>query len=169
MEGISANIPVAILAVMLVIAATGDIRTRRIPNKLNLAIALLAVPFWVLSGYAIWPDMAMQLALAVGAYLLFALLFQIGAMGGGDVKLLAALALWLPLASLVKLVVIMSLAGGVLTLVLLVRHRAENRRQTRNTIRRRHRLRRHVGDWRTVPLPICVMNERGSERPVGRR
>jgi prepilin peptidase CpaA len=66
----------------------------------------------------------MQLGLALGAFLLFALLFQIGMMGGGDVKLLAALALWLPLASLVKLVVIMSLAGGVLTLVLLVRHRA---------------------------------------------
>ena len=124
MEGISANIPVAILAAMLVVAATGDIRTRRIPNKLNLAIALLAVPFWALSGYAIWPDVAMQLGLALGAFLLFALLFQIGMMGGGDVKLLAALALWLPLASLVKLVVIMSLAGGVLTLVLLVRHRA---------------------------------------------
>jgi prepilin peptidase CpaA len=124
MQGISANIPIVILAVMLVIAATGDIRSRRIPNKLNLAIALLAVPFWVLSGYALWPDVAMQVGLGLGAFLLFALLFQLGMMGGGDVKLLAALALWLPLASLVKLVVIMSLAGGVLTLLMLVRHKA---------------------------------------------
>jgi prepilin peptidase CpaA len=124
MQGGSANIPIVILAVMLVIAATGDIRSRRIPNKLNLAIALLAVPFWVLSGYALWPDITAQVALGVGAFLLFALLFQLGMMGGGDVKLLAALALWLPLASLVKLVVIMSLAGGVLTLLMLVRHKA---------------------------------------------
>jgi prepilin peptidase CpaA len=124
MWGISANIPVAMLAAMLLLAATGDIRSRRIPNKLNLAIALLALPFWALSGYALWPDIGVQLALAAGVFLFFALLFQLGMMGGGDVKLLAALALWLPLASLVKLVVIMSLAGGVLTLVMLVRHRA---------------------------------------------
>jgi prepilin peptidase CpaA len=124
MEGISANIAVAILAAMLVIAATGDLRERRIPNKLNAAIALLAVPFWWLSGYAIWPDMATQIALAAAVFLFFALLFQFGAMGGGDVKLLGALALWLPLASMVKLVVIMSLAGGVLTLLMLVRHKA---------------------------------------------
>ena len=127
MEGISANIPVVILAAMLVVAATGDIRARRIPNTLNLAIAGLAVPFWFLSGYALWPDVALQLALAAGAFLFFALLFRIGMMGGGDVKLLAALALWLPLASLVKLVVLMSLAGGVLTLAMLVRHRAAKR------------------------------------------
>ncbi len=125
MEGISANIPVVILAAMLVIAATGDLRTRRIPNKLNLAIALLAVPFWVLSGYALWPDVATQLAVAAGVFLFFALLFQVGMMGGGDVKLLAALGLWLPLASVVKLLVIMSIAGGVLTIALLVRHRAK--------------------------------------------
>ena len=123
MEGISANLPVAILAAMLVVAATGDIRERRIPNTLNLAIAVLAVPFWWLSGYALWPDVAMQLALGAGAFLFFALLFRVGMMGGGDVKLLAALALWLPLASLIKLLVIMSLAGGVLTVALLIRHR----------------------------------------------
>lgn len=123
MQGISANIPIAILAVMLVVAATGDIRTRRIPNKLNLAIALLAAPFWVLSGYALWPDIAAQLALGAGVFLAFALLFQLGMMGGGDVKLLAALALWLPVGALVKLLVIMALAGGVLTLAMLVRHK----------------------------------------------
>ena len=123
MQGISANIPVVILAAMLVVAATGDIRSRRIPNKLNLAIALLAVPFWVLSGYALWPDIATQLALGVGVFLLFALLFRLGMMGGGDVKLLAALALWLPLGALVKLLVIMALAGGVLTLAMLIRHK----------------------------------------------
>jgi prepilin peptidase CpaA len=37
--------------------------------------------------------------------------------------MLAALALWLPLGSLVQLIVIMSLAGGVLTLAMLIPHR----------------------------------------------
>jgi prepilin peptidase CpaA len=52
-------------------------------------------------------------------------------MGGGDVKLIGALALWrVPLrqgettfAPLLDLLVVMALAGGVLTLVMLVLHR----------------------------------------------
>ena len=54
-------------------------------------------------------------------FALFAIAFRFGAMGGGDVKMAAALALWLPLAGVVKLLVIMSIAGGVLTLAMLVR------------------------------------------------
>ena len=44
-------------------------------------------------------------------------------MGGGDVKLAAALALWFSPASTLKFLVLMSLAGGVLTLVVLALHR----------------------------------------------
>jgi prepilin peptidase CpaA len=44
-------------------------------------------------------------------------------MGGGDVKMLAALALWLPPLALMKLLVVMSIAGGVLTVAMAVRHR----------------------------------------------
>ena len=40
-------------------------------------------------------------------------------MGGGDVKLAAALALWFSPASTLKFLVIMSIAGGVLTLAVL--------------------------------------------------
>ncbi len=48
-------------------------------------------------------------------------------MGGGDVKLAAALALWFPPAVTIKFLVLMSLAGGVLTLGLFVWHRAKHR------------------------------------------
>jgi prepilin peptidase CpaA len=41
-------------------------------------------------------------------------------MGGGDVKLIAAIALWLHWLSLIQLLVVMSIAGGVLTLSMLV-------------------------------------------------
>ncbi len=121
MQGLFANLLVAILAALLIVVAVGDVRARLIPNWLNLAIALTAIPFWWLSGYALWPDIAIQIGLAAGTFLFFATLFRFGMMGGGDVKLLAALALWLPLASIVKLLVIMSIAGGVLALAMLVR------------------------------------------------
>ena len=46
-----------------------------------------------------------------------AALFAAGAMGGGDVKLLTALALWLPPARFAQLLVVMALTGGVLALL----------------------------------------------------
>jgi prepilin peptidase CpaA len=122
MQGTGADILVAVLAAMLIVAAAGDLRARRIPNKLNLVIALGALPYWWLSGYGLL-DVAGQIGIAAGVFLLFALLFQIGWIGGGDVKLLGALGLWLPLAAVVKLLVIMSLAGGLLCLGMAVRQR----------------------------------------------
>ena len=123
MPGVVADILVAILAAMLLVAATGDLRARIIPNWLNAAIALLAIPFWWLSGLPLWPEVVAQIAIAAGVFAVFAIAFRIGAMGGGDVKMVAALALWLPPLAVLKLLVIMSLAGGVLTLAMLVRHR----------------------------------------------
>jgi prepilin peptidase CpaA len=124
MQGTGADILVAILAAMLIIAATGDLRARIIPNWLNATIAALAVPYWWLSGLPFWPEIVLQVALAVGIFTLFAALFAIGGIGGGDVKLIGALALWLPLLALVKLLVIMAVAGGLLSLAMLIRHRA---------------------------------------------
>jgi prepilin peptidase CpaA len=123
MPGVIADLLVAVLAAMLIVVATGDLRSRTIPNWLNGAIALLAIPFWWLSGLSLWPDIASQIGVAAIVFLLFALAFRFGMMGGGDVKLLAALALWLPLGAMVKLLVIMSLAGGALTVAMMVGQR----------------------------------------------
>lgn len=123
MQGGISSILVVLLAMALAVAAVGDWRTRMIPNKLNAAIALLAIPYWWASGLALWPDVAIQLAMAACLFLLFALAFRFGAMGGGDVKLVAALALWLPPGATLRLLVIMSIAGGLLTLAMVIRHR----------------------------------------------
>src|SRR5215217_9672015 len=87
---------VILLAAALVGAAIGDWRTRTIPNWLTLGIALAAIPFWYLTGLEVWPDVALRLGVAAGVFALFAGAFALGMMGGGDVKLVAALALWLP-------------------------------------------------------------------------
>ncbi|MBV7264910.1 A24 family peptidase [Erythrobacter ani] len=106
------------LAIGLVIAAFTDIRSRQISNKLNLAIALGAPLFWWTSGLSIWPDVAMQILVAFAAFAILAGLFAAGMMGGGDVKLLTALALWIAPTSFVQLLVVMALVGGVLTIVM---------------------------------------------------
>src|SRR5687767_7570680 len=84
----------AILAAMLLCAAVIDIRTRIIANRLNLAIAVMAPLFWYATGVELWPDAAIRVGVAIAVFLLFAVAFQMGAMGGGDVKLAGALALW---------------------------------------------------------------------------
>ena len=113
----------ALLAAMLLWAAVVDIRTFTISNGLNLAIALLAPLFWWATGTELWPDAAIRVGVAAGVFLLFALAFQVGAMGGGDVKLAAALALWFAPGDTLFLIVLMSLAGGVLTLIVMIEHR----------------------------------------------
>ncbi len=98
-----------------------------ISNRLNLVVALLAPAFWWSIALPFWPNAAAQLAIALGVFVLLAGAFYAGMMGGGDVKLAAALALWFSPATTLKFLVLMSLAGGVLTLVLLVVHRAQRR------------------------------------------
>src|SRR3954469_13172150 len=118
---------IALLAAGLAVAVVTDWRSREIPNWLNAAIALGALPFWYATGEALWPGAALHLAVAAAVFAAFALAFVIGQMGGGDVKLLGALALWLPWPAVVQLLVIMSIAGGVLTLAMVVPHRLAKR------------------------------------------
>lgn len=111
------------LAFLLLAAAFTDIRSRTIANGVSGLIAGLAPLFWWSTGLSPWPGMAIQIGLGVAVFALFAGAFALGMMGGGDVKLLGALALWLPLVALVQMLLVMALAGGALTLALLVVHR----------------------------------------------
>ena len=121
------SILLGLLAVMLFAATFHDLRSRTIPNGLNLAIALLAIPYWWAVGLALWPDAALQIGVAALVFAAFAGAFALGAMGGGDVKLVAAVALWLPWQGVIVMLVLMSLAGGVLTLAMVARHRLARR------------------------------------------
>ena len=116
-----------LLAAALLACCWWDLKTRTIPNWLNLAIALGAVAFWIAVGLPVWPEVALRLAVAFVTFWVFAAAFAMGAMGGGDVKLIAALALWLPWQAVLVLLFLMSIAGGVLTLGYLIRHRLAKR------------------------------------------
>jgi prepilin peptidase CpaA len=127
MSSISYGLLIA-LAIALLVAAFTDIRRRQIDNWLNLLIAAGAPAFWWSQGLALWPDIALQLGIAVGAFGVFAALFAFKVMGGGDVKLLTALALWVPFYEYMQLLLIMSIAGGVLTVMLVFWHVARRQR-----------------------------------------
>lgn len=126
----------ALLAIGLLVAAGTDLRRREIDNWLNAAIALAAPLFWWAGGLALWPEIAIQIGLALGAFAIAAGLFAIGQMGGGDVKLITALALWFPPAAFIQLLIVMAILGYALTLGLGAWHvgRAERGLGGRDTI-----------------------------------
>ena len=126
-NGAFTEVLLGLLALLLIVAAVIDVRTFTISNGLNAAVALLAPVYWLSVGLDPWPGMAIQLGVAAAVFALFALTFVIGMMGGGDVKLAAAIALWFAPADTVKFLVLMSLAGGVLTLAILAWHRLRKR------------------------------------------
>jgi prepilin peptidase CpaA len=112
-----------LLAVTLVVAAVVDVRTFTISNRLNAAVALMAPLYWWLAQLPLWPDGAIRVGIALLLFALLAVTFFIGMMGGGDVKLAAALALWFAPGETVRFIVYMSIAGGLLTLVVMWAHR----------------------------------------------
>jgi prepilin peptidase CpaA len=126
-NGAFTEILLGILAILLVYAAVVDVRTFTISNRLNLAVALMAPLFWLSVGLPLWPDAATQVAVAAGVFALLAVAFYAGMMGGGDVKLAAALALWFAPATTIIFLVYMSIGGGVLTLVVLILHRMKKK------------------------------------------
>jgi prepilin peptidase CpaA len=101
---------------LMAIAAFEDFRRFTIPNWLTLGLCAL----WPLSLLA-----ASSVAGAVGdltcglsVFAVGALLFARGYLGGGDVKLLAAAALWAGPPLLPSLLIVTGLLGGVLALIL---------------------------------------------------
>lgn len=114
---------IALLAALLLAAGIEDARRRTISNWTNLAIALAAPAWWWADGLALWSDMATQLGVAALVFALFTGAFVLGAMGGGDVKLIGAVVLWLPPAAVLGMLMAMSLVGGGVTLLMLVDRR----------------------------------------------
>lgn len=126
-EGLS-WILLGLLAALLLAAAICDLRKREIPHWVVIAMALLAIPFWFATGLDFWPDIVVQIGVAALVFALFAGAFAAGWMGGGDVKLLGALALWLPWQAVLFMLVIMSFAGGVLTVGMVIWSRVRRAR-----------------------------------------
>ena len=120
MGALASTILLVVLGLILVSAGIEDARTREIANWKNAAIALLAVPWWIAGGLSLWPGIAIQIGVALTVFAVFAAAFHFGMMGGGDVKMIGALALWFPFQPLLTMLIIMSLAGGVITLLMLV-------------------------------------------------
>jgi len=96
------------------IACITDLRHRRIPNLLTFGAAGLALAFH--GSFAGTPGLLTALAGWLVGTALFLPFFLLGGMGGGDVKLLAALGAWLGPRDAFWLAIYASLAGGAMAI-----------------------------------------------------
>jgi prepilin peptidase CpaA len=107
-------LPTAAVLLVGLAACAFDVRWRRIPNALTFGAAAGALVFHTaLAGFS-----GLQAALLgwIVGTALFLPFFLLGGMGGGDVKLLAALGAWLGAGDAVWLAIYGSIAGGALAI-----------------------------------------------------
>ena len=107
------------LVAALAWAAVSDAFWFRIPNAVPILIVAL-YPFYLLTNGAALETLHWSLLIAGGTFLAGFVLFARGAMGGGDVKLLSALALWAGPQYFPSLIMIIAIAGGVLAMAILL-------------------------------------------------
>ena len=114
---------IPVLFGLLVIAAgVTDFFTQRIPNWLVLVLAGSFVVQALLHLREVdWVSHLVAAGLCLGVGML---LFSLGQLGAGDAKLVASVALWSGLYSLIRLMFFTSLAGLLLLLILLGARRA---------------------------------------------
>lgn len=110
---------IVIMAAAVSFAGLQDLMSRRISNLFPIFIIVLFLAAHIIAGWQVdvWKNLiSFLVVLVIGA-----LLFKYGIMGGGDVKLWAAVALWFKPSQLPLLILCITLAGGALALVSIIR------------------------------------------------
>jgi prepilin peptidase CpaA len=113
------------LLALLLIAAWRDVATRTIPDTVSLLVVGVGLFVRLLDGP--WA-LVVSAGAALLLFLLLLILFARGLIGGGDVKIMTALAVALPPLGTYHLVVATAIAGGVLGIAYLILSRLPRRR-----------------------------------------
>jgi prepilin peptidase CpaA len=106
---------------LLAVAAVSDLATRTIPDEVCIILALLGLGVRLFAGVT---ALAVSIVGGAALFTLLVLAHARGALGGGDVKLAAAMAVGLAPAQAYRFVVATVIAGGVLSLLHLLLRRA---------------------------------------------
>ena len=103
---------------LMAFAASSDLLTMTISNRLSLALAASFFLLTIITGMSL-TAIGMHLAAAALVLAVCFGFFSMGWIGGGDAKLAAATALWFGFDYLLDYLIYAALFGGVLTLLLL--------------------------------------------------
>lgn len=107
-------------APVLVVAAYSDIRYRVLPDAVSVLLVIFAILRWGLTGE--WHTLLWAVVCGAAVFAAGALAFARGLLGGGDVKMAAATSILVGAGAVPTFLVIMSLVGGILSVIILVWH-----------------------------------------------
>lgn len=115
---------------LLAVAVAADVAQRRIPNVVVLTLAAAGIAAqWVGAG----PVAALQGALTgAGVLALLVIPWASGKVGGGDVKLIAATAIWIGPSRVLVFLALTAVAGAPVALLTRLVHVVESRRMVRD-------------------------------------
>jgi prepilin peptidase CpaA len=143
------------------VGAVEDIRCGRIPNWLTYGglLAALAAQFLMLG----WPGLKSGLVGVLAGGGIFYLVFLVGGMGGGDVKLMAAVGAWAGAAQTVVVLIAAAITGGILAVGFMI-----FQRRVRVILLNTMELIRHHLTSGLRPHPVLNIREPGALRiPYG--
>lgn len=118
------HLQIAYLVAALIVASIGaatDYRSRRIPNWLTDAGLLSGLLLHLLLGG--WRDLGSAFLGGIVSGLIFLVFYLAGGMGGGDVKLIAAVGCLAGLSQVAGILISTALAGGIFAVTLAVMSR----------------------------------------------
>ena len=105
-------------SIFLLFTCVSDIMGNVIFTRMMIPFAILAIPFMFTGALPLW-DYLLAAALGGASFFIFAALSR-GGIGGGDVRLVAVLGLWLASSRLLYACISGILLGGVAALILLL-------------------------------------------------
>lgn len=111
-----------IFPAMMAFAASSDLLTMRISNKIVMVLILGFIVLATIIGMPL-SQFIVHLAIAFAVLLVSFVLFSFGWIGGGDAKLAAASALWFGSSITLTYLIYASILGGLLTIVLIILRR----------------------------------------------
>lgn len=112
----------ALFALLLTVACVTDVRDRRIPNAVVVALLVLGIGAAEMRAPG-WPAMAGALGGAVVGLALWLPLWLLRVVGAGDVKLFAAASAWLGPLQAVEGALLTALFGGAVAILFMLRDR----------------------------------------------
>ncbi|MBN2358951.1 MAG: prepilin peptidase [Deltaproteobacteria bacterium] len=134
---------------LLAVAVAMDVARRRIPNLLSIALALTGLGAQLVTHG--WRGGVSGIAAGV---IIFGLLFwpwSKGGVGGGDLKLAAAAAIWLGWSRLISFILIGSIVGGSVALVCF----AFSSPEVRQTMRKNVKYAAMLRAWPDIKAPAA--------------
>jgi prepilin peptidase CpaA len=120
------------LGVCLVVGSVWDVAKRRIPNAVTGAVALTGLTAQIVD-WGGWFALSGVAAAAVSVALLYRP-WVAGGIGGGDVKLAAAVAIWVGLGGMIRYALAVAAAGGVVATIMLLLSRKAIRQEVKASL-----------------------------------